>query len=327
MSSSKVSVVVRNMSESPIFLKKGVQVEQVVLASPVPPTELSSDMQAALGEEAMWEPMFVAVCKEKLLEKLNLDGLSNWTPKNAAAAQDLILAFHDIFVLEGNELGCTSAIKHEIHITDSEPFKEQFRCIPPLLLEEVCTSLWDMLDVGVIHPNQSPWCNAVMLVRKKDGMLCFCMDFCRLNACTKKDSYPLPQIQKVLESMVGATHFSMMDFKSGFWQVKMALGSQQYTAFTMGNLGFYEFTCMSCGLCNVPVTFQCFMQNTLGELSLMYCVNYLDDVIVSGCSEEEHLECLCIMFEHFREFNLKLKPSKCSLFQLEIVYLVHHISH
>ena len=71
--------------------------------------------------------------QEKVLEKLNLDGLSNWTPQNAATAQDLILAFHNIFTLDGNELDCTSAIEHEICITNSEPFKEQFRLIPPLL--------------------------------------------------------------------------------------------------------------------------------------------------------------------------------------------------
>ena len=124
MGSSKVSVVVRNMSKSPIFLKKGVQVAWVVSASPVPPAELSSEIKATLGAEAMWKPMSVATWQEKLLEKLNLDGLSNWTPWNAVTAWDLILAFHDIFALEGNEFGCTSAIKHEIRITDSEPFQE-----------------------------------------------------------------------------------------------------------------------------------------------------------------------------------------------------------
>ena len=124
MSSSKVSVVVRNMSESPIFLKKGVQVVLVVSASPVPSTELFTEMEAALGAEAVQEPMSVTAWQEQLLEKLNLDGLSNWTPQNAAAARDLILAFHDIFMLEGNELGCTSAVEHEICITNSELFKE-----------------------------------------------------------------------------------------------------------------------------------------------------------------------------------------------------------
>ena len=186
--------------------------------------------------------MSVAEQQQKLLEKLNLDGLSNWTPQNAAVTWDLVLDFHDIFMLEGNELGCTSAVKHEISITDSEPFKEWFRHIPPLLLEEVRALLSDLLDAVAIHPSQSPWCNMVVLVRKKDGSLHFCMDFHRLNACTKKDSYPLSWIQKALESMVGIAHFSTMDFKSRFWQVKMAPGSQQYTTFTVGNLGLYKFT-------------------------------------------------------------------------------------
>ena len=166
----------------------------------------------------------------------------------------------------------------------------------------------------------------VVLVRNKDGLLHFYMDFHRLNVCTKKDSYPLLWIQEALESMVDAAHFSTMDFKSRFWQVNMVPGSQQYTTFTMGNLGFYEFTCMPPGLYNAPTTFQCLMQNTLGELNLTYCNIYLDDVIVFGCSEEEHLEHLHVVFEHFREFNLKLKPSKCSFFQSKIVCLAHHIS-
>ena len=76
-----------------------------------------------------------------------------------------------------------------------------------------------------------------------------------------------------------------------------------------------------------PGNFSALMQNTLGELNLTYCVIYLDDVIVFGCTEEEHLEHLRIMFEWFFKFNLKLKLSKCSFFQSEIVYLVHHVSH
>ena len=119
--------------------------------------------------------------------------------------------------------------------------------------------------------------------------------FLQVECTHKKDSYPLPRIQEVLESMVGASHFFMMDFKSGFWQVHMAPGSQQYTVFTMGNLGFYEFTRMHFGLCNAPATFQHLMQNTFGELNLTYCVIYLDDVIVFSQMEEEHLKRLHIV--------------------------------
>ena len=270
--------------------------------------------------------MLVAVRQEKLLEKLNLDGLAHWSPENAAVVRELVLAYHDVFTLESNELGCTSAIEHEVRIENSEPFKEQFWHIPLPLLEEVRTSLRDMLEAGAICPSQSPWCNAVVLVWKKDGTLHFCVDFRCLNAHMKKDSYPLPCIQEALESMVGSAYFSSMDFKLGFWQIKMALGSQQYTAFMVGNLGFYEFTHMPFRLCNTPATFQHLMQNTLGKLNLTYCVIYLDDVIVFGHMEEEHLEHLHVVFKRFEEFNLKLKPSKCSFFQLKIMYLAHHIS-
>ena len=124
----------------------------------------------------------------------------------------------------------------------------------------------------------------------------------------------------------GTGHFSMMDLKSRFWQVCMAPESQQYTTFTVGNLGFYEFTHMPFGLCNAPMTFQCLMQDTLGEPNLTYCVIYLDNIIVFGCMEEEHLERLRVVLERFCDFNLKLKPSKCLFFQNEIVYLTHHVS-
>ena len=324
--SGKVSLVVRNVSDSHIFLKKGVPVAQVVSASLVPPAKLSPEMEAALGVESRPEPMSVATRQEKLLEKLNLDGLVHWSPENVAAARELVLAYHDVFALESNDLGCTSAIEHEIHIENGELFKEWFWRIPPPLLEEVCASLRDMLEAGAIHLSQSLWCNAVVLVQKKDSTLHFCVDFRCLNVHMKKDSYPLPHIQEALESMAGSAYFSSIDFKSGFWQIKMALGLQQYMAFMVGNLGFYEFTRMLFGLCNAPATFQHLMQNTLGELNLTYCVIYLDDVIVFGRVEEEHLECLHMVFERFQEFNLKLKPSNCLFFQSEIVYLTHHIS-
>ena len=312
--SGRVSVMVRNMSNRHIFLKKGVLVVHVMLPSLVPPAELSPEMEATLGVEAKPEPMSVMARQEKLLEKLNLDGLAYWSPRNAVVARELVLAYHNIFVLESNELGCTSTIEHEIHIDNSEPFKEQFRHIPLPLLEEVHASLWDMLDAGAIHPSQSLWCNMVVLVRKKDGTLHFSVDFRHLNMGMRKDLCPLPRIQEALESIGGGgvAHFSSMDFKSGSWQIKMAPEFQQYMVFMVGNLRFYEFTHMPFGLCNALATFQHLMQNTLGELNLMYCVIYLGDVIVFGHTEEEHLECLHMVFERFWEFNLKLKPSKFS---------------
>ena len=89
------------------------------------------------------------------------------------------------------------------------------------MVEEVRSHLREILESGAIRPSQSAWCNAMVLVRKKDASLHFCINFRHLNAHTKKDSYPLPRIQEALESLVGAGHFSCLDLKSRFWQIKM----------------------------------------------------------------------------------------------------------
>ena len=166
----------------------------------------------------------------------------------------------------------------------------------------------------------------MVLVRKKDGSLRFCIDFHHLNAQTKKDAYPLPRMQETMESMVGTQHFSCMDLKSGFWQVKMDEESRQYTAFTVGSMGINEFLRMPYGLCNAPATFKHLMQNCLGELNLMYALIYLDNMIVYSKTEDEHLVRLRTVLERFMENGLKLKPSKCNFFRTEIDYLGHKVS-
>ena len=161
--------VVRNMTDKAIFLKKGARVAHIVSAMLASPEEAPSEQDEDV--QAPKEHMMVQERQEKLLEKLNLDGLSEWTPHNAAIARELLLSYHDAFALKPDELRCTSTIKHKICLSDDEPFKERFRCIPPPLLEEVHASLRDMLEAGTIQPSQSPWCNTMVLVWKKDGTL------------------------------------------------------------------------------------------------------------------------------------------------------------
>ena len=102
--------------------------------------------------------------------------------------------------------------------------------------------------------------------------------------------------------------------------------SKQYTTFTVGNLGFFECDRMPFILCNALATFQWLMQNCMGELNFNYCLIYLDDLIMFSQTAEEHLHCLCVVFDCLREYNLRLKPSKCSLFREEINYLAHKVS-
>ena len=101
-------------------------------------------------------------------------------------------------------------MEHKIVLLDPEtpPFKERFCRIPPPQVDEVQEHLKMMLDAGAICPSNSPWCNAVVLVRKKDSTLRFCIDFRRLNSLTRKDSHPLPRIGETLDSLVGSAYYS-----------------------------------------------------------------------------------------------------------------------
>ena len=135
-----------------------------------------------------------------------------------------------------------------------------------------------MIEVGAIRKSSSPWANVVVLVRKKDGSLRFCIDLHKLNARTIKDAYSLPCIDETLDCLGGATIFSSLHLKSGYWQVEMEEESKSLTAFTVGPLGFYECERMPFGLTNAPATFQRLMENCLGELHLRWCIIYLDDI-------------------------------------------------
>ena len=317
--SNSVTVVLRNNTRDWLEIKKGVPIAQMVAANEVPKvTNLLS------AEEPKEQPTLTeAERQDLLLEKLDLTGLEAWPEDQAGKARSLLKEYHDIFSLEKRDMGHINATKHKIVLKDPDtpPFKEHFRRIPPPQLDEVREHLKLMLDTGVIRPSNSPWCNAVVLVRKKGGLLCFCIDFRKLNSLTVEDSHLLPRICETLESLTGAAHYSTFDMNSGFWQVPMDKESKQYTAFTLSSMGLYECESMPFGLCNVLPTFQRLMQNCLGKVNLTYCLNYLDDVIVFSEMPEEH-----VVFDHLQEHSLKLKPSKCDVFKSKINYLAHHVS-
>ena len=210
----------------------------------------------------------------------------------------MLMEHHNIFSLELNEIGCTDTAEARYRIVRYQTFQGTVLTYSsPIGGRGMGTHSGNAGWGCTIRPSQPPWCNAVVLVHKKDGGLRFCIDFHRLNSQTKKDAYPLPRMQETMECMVGARFFSTMDLKSGFWQVKMAKDSQQYTTFTVGSMGVYEFLRMPYGLCNTLVTFQRLMQNCLGELNLTYALIYLDDVIVfSQRLRKEHLHRLRVVF-------------------------------
>ena len=217
----RVSVILRNNTQDWLEIKKGVPVARMVTANAIPKVTHVLPAGGPCEQSTLTE----TARQELLLEKLDLMGLEAWPPEQAEKARSLLKEYHDIFSLEKHDTGHTKAAKHKIVLKDPDtpPFRERFHRIPPpqLDLDKVCAHLKMMLDAGVIRPSNSPWCNAVVLVRKKDGSLYFCIDFRRLNSLTVKDSHPLPRICETLESLAGAAHYTTIDMNSGFWQVPM----------------------------------------------------------------------------------------------------------
>ena len=136
-----------------------------------------------------------------------------------------------------------------------------------------------MLKQGIIEPSTSSWSSPVVLVEKKDGSPCFCVDFRKLNNVTVKDAYPLPNAEELIDELSGSRWFSTLDLASGYWQVELDLIDREKTAFTFHRKGLFHFKVMCFGLTNAPATFQRLMETVLKGILWMICVVYMDDVI------------------------------------------------
>ena len=232
-----------------------------------------------------------------ILDLIDLSGLENCPEKLQHEAKEMLKRNAKVFSKDDMDMGRTNLVKHHIKLTDPVPFKKAYRRIPPQMYDEVKTHLQEMLDLGAIRPSNSPWASAIVLVRKKDGRLRFCIDLRKLNNRMVKDAYSLPRIESILDSLGGAQIFSTLDLKAGYWQVEMAEECKAYTAFTCGPLGFYECDTMPFGATNAPATFQRLMHDCLGELNMNWCIVYLDDIIIFSDTKEEHLKRLEAVFQ------------------------------
>ena len=145
----------------------------------------------------------------------------NLSPLQQHQLNELFKEFQDVFSQGDDNLGYTSLLEHGIE-THGPPLRQPYQRQNPAVRREEMTQVQQMLSSNVIRPSNSPWASPVVMVRKKDGSLRFCVDFHQLNAATIKDAHPLPRIDDLLDALHGAKWFSTLDLKSGYWQVPIA---------------------------------------------------------------------------------------------------------
>lgn len=242
----------------------------------------------------------------------------------------LCKSYNDIFYNENSNLSFSNAVKHEIRTKDEEPvFVKSFRH-PHAMKQEIQNQIRKLLDDKIIRPSISPYSAPVWIVPKKldaSGKRKFRMviDYRKLNDKTIEDKYPLPRIEEILDNLGKCSYFTTLDLAQGFFQLEMHPNSIEKTAFTVNN-GHYEYLRMPFGLKNAPSTFQRVMDNILREHLHKFCFVYMDDVVIFSKSLQEHLNHLKLIFQKFREYNLKIQLDKSEFLQKQVAFLGHVIT-
>lgn len=234
--------------------------------------------------------------------------------------KQLLVKHSELFAKSGDDLGRTSLVTHKIDTGDARPIKQAPRRPPRAFAGEEEKIVQSQLEAGVIEESTSPWASPLVYVRKKDGSTRPCVDYRRLNEVTAKDAYPLPRVNDCLDCLSGAKYFSTLDLQSGYWQLLVDEKDRPKTAFATKS-GLYQYITMPFGLCNAPSTFERCMELVLRGLQWKTLLVYLDDIIVFASSVQDSLCRLDTVFAKLSKAGLKLKPSKCSLMQLEVPFL------
>ena len=238
---------------------------------------------------------------------------------------DVAEEFSDIFVQKGERFGRTALVEHEIETGTANPIRQRPRRLPVHKFWQAEQEIKKMCELGVIERSNSPWCSPVVLVTKKSGDVRFCIDYRALNEVTKKDCYPLPNLMEALECLEEACWFSVLDLRSGYWQIKMSEHDKEKTAFSIGK-GLWQFTVMPFGLCNAVATFQRLMEKVLTGLVPKCCVVYVDDILVFGKELSEARDNLKLVLGRLKEAGLTLAGDKCKILQNEVKFLGHVIN-
>ena len=289
------------------------------VGSPLPRTDRQAKRQQRKGRQRAQTQQHTSVVQR--IWQANKEGLDAQQSEQLKA---LLWEFKDTFAADITDVGRTPLVAHDIDTGDARPIRCRPRRLPLIRQQAAEKEVEEMLRAGVIEQSDSPWASGVVLVQKKSGDWRFCVDYRPLNEVTRKDSYPLPRVDEMLDLVSGSSWFTSLDLRSGYWQVPLTPDAKAKTAFYAGR-GLYQFTVLPFGLCNAPATFARLMDQVLAGVPRQECLVFLDDILVHGGSFKEALQSLRGVLGKIQGAGLKLHPDKCHFLRREVEFLGHRV--
>ena len=248
----------------------------------------------------------------------NCSGLRELSTKET----DLLSRFLDRELPEPTEKpGLTNLTEHVIDVGSHPPIKQRYYLVSPKVMQDIVTEVDKMLDHDIIEPSNSSWSSPIVMAKKADGTRRFCLDFRKLNQVTKKDAYPLPQMNGILDKLRSAKYISKIDLLKGFHQIPLENGSREKTAFTVPGRGLFQFKRMPFGLTNAPATFQRLLDKIIGPEMEPHAFAYLDDIIIVTKTFDEHLQWLSKVLNKIKVAGLEINRKKCEFCCSQVHYL------
>ena len=259
------------------------------------------------------------------LRKLNL----NWSElfrinrMSTLTLQSVLEKNKEVF---DDKLGRVNTAEVHLHLKpDATPHFYRPRPVPYSMREKIETELQRMEAQGVIEPVlSSDWAAPIVPVIKTDGTVRICGDYkLTVNKELEKDVYPLPRVEDLFSSLSGGTFFTKLDMTHAYQQLVLDEESRKFTTINTTK-GLFRYNRLPFGVSSAPATFQRTMESLLQNIDNV-CV-YLDDILVTGSSEENHLKNLDLVLTRLKTAGVKLKQEKCAFLLPEVEYLGHKIS-
>lgn len=309
LQSQRLTVTIQNVSAHAVTLRRGTPIAHIFPVEMISPSDFpdTSDSESQLTPESFdfGDSPVPTEWKNRLVKKM--------------------LARSDVFSQHEFDVGCAKGTKHQIRVTDDKPFRERSRRLAPADIEDVRQHLAKLKNAGIISDSRSPYASPIVVVRKKNGQIRMCVDYRTLNRRTIPDQYTVPRIEDALACLSGSKWFSVLDLRSGYYQIPLSDDDKEKTAFICP-VGFFEFERMPQGITGAPATFQRIMEKTVGDMNLLEVLVYLDDLIIFGKTLEEHEERLLKVLDRLKDQGLKLSLDKCKFCQTSVSYVGHIVT-